>query len=292
MRPLGKILVFLVFLGALAMGGLMIYISKATPNWEAAVKERDAYIRVLSGNLQAEAESRKKLVNDLEKLRQQLDANLVEAKAEQQRLKLEIKDKEKQTQDALKQAEEAGANHALAQAEATRLQKELVFLQGVVEQREKTILKIQEEIRTAKNEEQAAKNHAETASQRALNLLEQVKEKEAVIAQLRKRDEGGKIITSVRDANYNNPPSHTVKGQVTAVDSTGKLVTLSIGSDQGLRTDQTLDVFRTSPKVEWLGRVLIVEADLRSSVARLLPAPGVQGPVTLMPGDQVASKLR
>src|SRR5436190_130376 len=117
MRPLGKILVFLVFLGALAMGGLMIYISKATPNWE-----------------------------------------------------------------------------------------------GAVEQREKTILKIQEEIRTAKNEEQAAKNLAETASQRALNLLEQVKEKEAVIAQLRKRDEGGKIITSVRDANYNNPPSHIVKG--------------------------------------------------------------------------------
>src|SRR5206468_8128769 len=160
----------------LAMGGLMIYVAKATPNWKAAVEERDKYIEVLRQNVKAESDSRIKVVNDLEKMRQLLDASLIEAKAEQQRLKLEIKDKQKQVDDALTQANQASVNHKQAQAEATRLQKELLFLQGVVEDREKKILKIQEEIITAKNNEQSAKNLAETASQRALNLLERVKE--------------------------------------------------------------------------------------------------------------------
>src|SRR5207248_2211009 len=167
-----------------------------------------------------------KVVNDLDKMRQQLDAALIEHKAEQQRLTLQIKDKDKQLADALKQADTASVNHKQAQAEATRLQQELLVLQGVVEEREKKIVKMQEEVVAAKNNEQAAKNLAETATARALGLLEQVKEKEAVIAKLLNKDKATNITASVRDANYSNPPPVYVKGQVTSVD--GKLVTLSI----------------------------------------------------------------
>ena len=80
MTTLGKILVFLVFLGALAMGGLMIYVAKATPNWKAAVEERDKYIEVLRQNVKAESDSRVKVVNDFEKMKQLLDASLIEAR--------------------------------------------------------------------------------------------------------------------------------------------------------------------------------------------------------------------
>jgi len=70
------------------------------------------------------------------------------------------------------------------------------------------------------------------------------------------------------------------------------LVKISVGSDAGIRKDQTLEVFRMTPKAEYLGRLLIVDADFRYAIGRLMPQPGVQGAVTLLPGDEVAGKLR
>jgi len=84
-----------------------------------------------------------------------------------------------------------------------------------------------------------------------------------------------------------------VKGVIEEVDKADKkLVKISIGSDAGVRKDHTLEVFRTSPKAEYLGRILIVDADFRFAIGRLMPQPGVTGAVTLMPGDEVAGKLR
>jgi hypothetical protein len=293
MTTLGKILVFLVFLGALAVGGLMVYVARTTPDWKKAVDDRDAIITVLKANASAEAETRKKWVTEYEDMKKKLDANLVESKAIQTRLQLEADEKDKLAKEALLQQQKSDLNHKQAQQEATRLQKEFKILQETVQDRDKKIAAMFDEVLAAKNGEQAAKNEAETASARARGLLEQIKEKEAVIARLSRKDEGiGKITASVRDPNYKNPPTVYMKGQITAVDKDGKLVTISVGSDQGLKKDQTLEVFRTSPEPKYLGRIVIVDADFREAIGRLLPQPGMQAPVTLLPGDRVATDLR
>jgi chromosome segregation ATPase len=293
MTTLGKILVFLVFVAALALGGLMVFVSKTSPSWKEAVKERDDYIAVLKANAKAEADGRDKWVKEYEKMKQLLDVQMVEAKAGQARIQVEMESNAKQVKEAQEQSNQASKNLLIAQAEAKRLQDEVKQQLTVIQDRELRIVKLQSELVTSQNDAQAARQDAQNAIARASNLMEQLKEKELAIAKLLKKDQPEKITTRVSDPNYTNPPAVYVKGTIKEVDEKDKkLVRISLGSDNGIRKDQTLEVFRTSPKAEYLGRLLIVDADFRSAIGRLLPAPGSTTTVTLVPGDEVASKLR
>jgi hypothetical protein len=291
MTTLGKTLVFLTFLAALAMGGLMIYFAKTSANWPAVVKDRDEHIAVLKANAEQEKQSRAKWVNEAEKLKQQLDAALTEARAEKQRLILERDEKEKQRK--IYELEMGKANMALEQAkkEAVRLQSELNFTLSVVEAREKSIVQLQQEIIGHINAAQAAKNERDTAVARALALFEQLKQKEVVIQDLFKKLQPTTALQQgldTRSPDFKNPPPVFVEGTIESVDKT--LVKISLGSDQGVLKDHTLEVYRMKPDVKYLGRIIVINADFRHSMARLIPQPGVPVP-TLLVGDEVASKL-
>jgi hypothetical protein len=293
MTTLGKILVFLVFVAALALGGLMVYVSRTAPNWNEAVQERDKYITVLKANAVAESQTRDKWIKEYEKMKQLLDAKAIEANAVQLRLQAQLEDNTNQRKKAEKQQELSDLNHKQAQLEAERLQQELKFELKVVEEREQTIAKLQSELVKAINETQAAKNAAETLAARNNSLIEKLRELETVNAKLREPKDQAKLTARVTDPNYTNPPPVYVKGTVEEVDSVDKkLVTISVGSDNGVKKDMTLEVFRMSPKAEYLGRLLIVDANYRTAVGRLLPQAGSSAQVTLRPGDEVASKLR
>ena len=293
MTTLGKILVFLVFVAALALGGLMVFVSKTSPSWSVAVKERDDYITVLKANAQAEAQSRDKWVKEYEKMKQLLDTQMIEAEKVQRRLKLEMEENAKQVKEADLQRTASAANSAKAQAEAKRLQDEVKQQLTVIQEREKTIAKLQSDIVTAMNDAASAKQDAMNAISRAENQMNKNRELEAQMAKLMKKDAPEKISFRPNDPNYSNPPQVYVKGTIKEVDDKDKkLVRISLGSDNGIRKDQTLEVYRMNPKAEYLGRLLIVDADFRTAVARLLPQPGAPSQVTLLPGDEVASKLR
>lgn len=295
MTTLGKILVFLTFAAALAMGGLMIYLAKASPPWKQMVEDRDLYIQVQKANITQEQESRKKAVTENEVLKKQFDAAMIENRAERTQLKLQLEEKEKERKKYERQFGEIKVAADLAAQETKRLQGELNFTLKVVEERDKLILQYQTDIVTAKNAEQAAKNVADTTVARNQALLAQLTEKEIYIQTLLKKlqpSAGGAVAAKVNDYNFLNPPASMVKGTVEAVDKEIKtLVKLSVGSDSGVRKDNTLEIYRFSPKVEYLGRLLILEADTRSSTGRLIVQPGMPTP-TLRVGDEVASKIQ
>src|SRR4051812_15467052 len=94
MTTLGKILIFCVFVAALAMGGLMVYVSKATPGWKEIVQDRDDKIKVFEQILKQEVESRKKLIIENERMKQLLDNKSIESSGAVSKLNLEINDKE------------------------------------------------------------------------------------------------------------------------------------------------------------------------------------------------------
>src|SRR5262249_32169389 len=56
-----------------------------------------------------------------------------------------------------------------------------------------------------------------------------------------------------------NPPAVYVKGTIERVDARDGLLEVSIGGDNGLKKDHTLEVFRLSPKAEYLGTLRLVE---------------------------------
>jgi hypothetical protein len=293
MTTIGKILVFLVFVAALGMGGLMLFVARTTPNWKAAVDERDKdVIPAYKAMLTQEAESRRKLLRENEKI-----AKLVEAKVKEASEARDLfeQEKKKLTSDVAVAMEHQNAAQIAAEKaaeEAKRLQKEMEYIQTVVEDRQKAVVKLQEDLAQARNAEQAAKNDSVTSAARLQSIYEQLKEKDKLIADLTKKNQpSGAPGASPRDASYTNPPPVYVKGRVEQVDDTDKsLVKISVGSDSGLRKDQTMEVYRLSPPT-YIGRLVIVDADLHHAIGRLIRQPGT--PVaSVQPGDQVASTLQ
>jgi hypothetical protein len=294
MTTIGKILVFLVFVAALGMGGLMLFVARTSPNWKTAVDEHRDAIVAYKAMVKQEAESRGKLLRENEKLSKLLETKIIESNDATKKFAEDKKTHGEQLKAANDLVKVAQLNATKAVEETKRLEKELEFIQNVVQDRQKSIVKLNDDLAQARNAEQAAKNDAVTAGARMQSLNDLLKEKDRLIAdQTRKNQPGSAPGIGPRDANYLNPPPVYVKGRVEQVDDVDKsLVKLSVGSDAGLRKDQTMEVFRISPKTaEYLGRVVIVDADLHHAIGRLLRQPGM--PVaSLQAGDQVASTLQ
>ncbi len=83
-----------------------------------------------------------------------------------------------------------------------------------------------------------------------------------------------------------NPPQ--VEGVVLKVDPEGKFVEISIGSDDGLRKEHRMHVYRTKPQGKFVGTIEIVEVDADQAVGRILPEFR-QG--TIQKGDLVAARI-
>jgi hypothetical protein len=90
-----------------------------------------------------------------------------------------------------------------------------------------------------------------------------------------------------------NPPQDNVEGKVLRVDEKTGLLTLSVGSDAGVKQGHTLKVFRIDPDVpansKYLGVVEVVEVTARTAVARVRTPPPSRLP--LRAGDQVATSI-
>jgi hypothetical protein len=61
-----------------------------------------------------------------------------------------------------------------------------------------------------------------------------------------------------------------VTGEVIALDRKGGMVTISLGSDDGLSTGEQVYVFREEPKPRYLGKVRIVSVDYESACGQIV----------------------
>jgi len=71
------------------------------------------------------------------------------------------------------------------------------------------------------------------------------------------------------------------------VEEKSGLLTINVGSDAGLQTGHTLEVYRLKPEAKYLGRVKVVEVTAGEAVCQPLDKLAD----TIRPGDSVASRL-
>jgi len=190
--------------------------------------------------------------------------------------------------EEVEKAKTADLTAKTAQAAVTRLLEETKGLAAAIKTREITILKIEEDNRNLRAAAIANENMSKALQVRNENLLQQLMEIRQRIA----ADESGKggAAVTATDPNRPNPPSVYVKGQIEKVDGKDGLVEISIGSDQGLKKYNTLEVYRLSPKANYLGTLRVVEVYNHKAVGRLVRDSFIQrGPVRQ--GDIVASSL-
>jgi hypothetical protein len=169
-----------------------------------------------------------------------------------------------------------------AQAEIARLQKELKSLVEEVRRRDAIIRRLAKEAKSFRDEAVASQNALVPVKNRLENLLEQVREKDRTIAELR-------AAVGEKATEKPNFPAKFVKGTITKVEVKGGLVEIDLGRSAGIAKGHHLEVFRVKPRAQYLGRIRIIEVLEEKSVGRL--ESGLARNQVLQVGDSVASKL-
>lgn len=299
MNVMGRILVVLNLLFALVTGGFLVVDFATRNNWKQAFEELKRETEVSRSNTTAMAQTNRELFAKLEEAKTKaVDAQeaVVKQKSDYEKIIADLRVKVNGEENI---AQELKSEKYLSEME--KLQKESKALQDVIAQREQRIIDLQKQKDDYFRDAQQAVNERDAALARAGELLKRLRVLEvnranAEVAALNSQSGksegiiGAKI--SLRDPSKPNPPPTYVKGVVEKVDGTdGSLVQLSLGSDAGVQTGHTLEVFRLQPRAEYIGLVRILEVEPHKAVGRVYRSRyGASTPVR--PGDSVASSLR
>jgi hypothetical protein len=281
MNIVGKILVILNLVFAVAVGGFLVVDFATRTNWrkeyEAAKKELDIARRnsetmaettnkdlILARKYQAELNAERQKLVELQKERDAMESVYKTEVAEHQR-----------------QATAANLTAQGLLAEANRLKEEVKAQLDIIKQRDDVIVKQQSDVVKFRNAAVAEENARKALEDRLQQMLARVTE---LTGALQKATTGATDTTAKGKAN---PPGVYLEGKIEHVhpqDPT--LVQVSVGSDKGLGRNQTLEVYRMDPPA-YLGLVRITDVHPHHAFGRLERT--TRGPVRV--GDIVASTL-
>jgi hypothetical protein len=289
MNTVGKILVILNFVFAIIVGAFLVLDFASRSNWqteytnlkrqhEILKADRDTYIqdnveninKLKAQELQFQEQSRK--LADQEAL----------AKVEKSGLEDKLTD-----QKFLVETADAKLRKAVSDLEALKVAE--ADQKAIIKMREQTIIALQDDVNKYRTKAIANENTANAFRDRNEQLLKEVQDLGQKLA-VALAGPGAGGLPTVRNPNEPNPPSTFVKGKIQKVDASG-LVQISLGTDQGVNKNNTLEVFRTQPEPKYLGMVRIVDANFNSSVGRLIVPAGATVRPQLREGDNAWSKL-
>jgi len=283
MTILGKILVIVNLVFSLVTGALIVTVFATRTNWKDAydvLKKRFDVAEANARTYQSEIDTiRANAGTEVKVARNQTAA--AEASEKQAAARADdLLTQSKQLQDRLKLA---SANIESATEELNRRKGEIDKLKEITADKEKKMSDLEELNKEYRDKMIEAQLHAEQEHERNVDLLN---ENVRLNKELEKRaTTAGAVAGAAGSAR--RPPQDDVQGQVLDTDRTG-LVTVSIGSDQGLVRGNTLEVYRMQPKPEYVGMITILDTRFKESVARPVQ-PLRAGPI--QKGDIVASRV-
>lgn len=281
MTLVGKVLVFVNMLLAsfFMIGAVLVYDSRVD------YRERSDKAQ------QSEQITRRKLTaieSELQDEKNKVEANDAKHKEEATALRNEIAEL-KQTLERrrteLAAAQEERDTNAIRLKHAT---DETVQRRGEIEQMREINATLRSEVaelvdeRTDLQDSLAqAQNELEVVSARNQSITTDLDQLEAYV-----RRKEGQLPDRTQLEGVFEPPPPNVEGIVRRVDSTGKFIQLSLGSDDGIQENHELQVWRSDPQPKYLGVVRIVQVDATESVAKPVSTTGL-----IRPGDRVGANI-
>jgi len=262
MTHVGKILVVAIMAFSLVFLGTSTVVFMTSKNWKQETEKQKTEVAKVKKSLteaQAQVDAAKKELTDAQgqaatatKLLSDRIRNLEDQNKRDLEQITDVREKLTKAQESPKSAlEEAGAK------------------------REETVL-----LRTQKS---AVEKQANEFKLRQADLTDKIRELERIIdtatrnnTDLRERvakfttllQKNGLPTDITQIKGVENPPP--VQGQIKRVDATNRKVEMTIGSDDGLVVGHELNLFRVSPKPEFLGKILIVSVDPDQAVGRVI----------------------
>jgi len=294
MNIVGKTLVIINLVFALLVAGFLVIDFATRANWENGFKQVKSELDISRANTRTAQETNMKLLEE----KKTAEANLNALEKKYKAYELETRDSlEKAKSQAEAEAKKAESEQFKSQkilSENARLIEEIKDLTAVVKDRSSKILQLQYDANKYRQEAQANEQKANSANQRSLALLEQLRQKELELVRRENLGKGSSSTAaySARNPDYRNPPEAYVKGVVEKVSASDpKEAQISIGSDEGLKENNTLDVFRLTPAPEYVGTLRLTYVDHHTAVGRMLPRASAGQRNVLKVGDEVASRI-
>jgi hypothetical protein len=181
-----------------------------------------------------------------------------------------------------------------------------VAAQGEGQELQRRVQELEREAQDWRQRAAAAEARAQALEARVEQLTRRVQELTAAAAKRQGREPGPGLTDEERaerirklqlqgDARPENappeenvpPPPENLKGTIEKIDpQNARLVQLNVGSDQGLREGQLLDLYRPKPKRAFVGRLRVIETDGARAVAQVVRARATPLPKPQL-GDEV-----
>lgn len=292
MTIIGKILTFLIFVFSLLFLGFAIIINntnkdpRTKQSWYEKVKQLEAGARNHSDDLKAKDEE----LNSLRSQITTMSKEFTESKLRNETLVTELNNKasvaENIKDNAVRKLEQNQVIIATVQADNEKRVKENLELSERLKQADINKSDLIQKLTSEKNQRVAAQIERDTNRTR---LDEAEKEIARLGREIENNLEKKMQNQSAADAGKPQPPPTDVQGVVTAVTSDGAYISLNKGSDHGLAKNQTLEIYRLTPKAEWVGRIRIIQVTDHEAVGMIvLPA---NRKVTVLKGDLVGSSI-
>lgn len=284
MNTMGKILVWVNLAFSLVTAGLIIVVFAARTNWKTAYDKAVANQKVAEANALTYHEEAEETRRQTELERTKLADRLAQVEKEFNREAAENKNWVARYADLEKLSKNVAVVSGSTTEELARRASEVDQLKARVIDRDNRMLEMQKEKDEFRHRAVAAELNLKSEQERNSQLLAEV-ERAHQATTVRAPATGGTPTNRVTPDRY--PPPEDVEGIVTQVDPQTGYITLSIGSDAGLRKNNTLEVYRLKPEPKYLGTVQILDVRPKESVAK----PIGTRRITILPGDTVAKDV-
>jgi hypothetical protein len=293
MNTMGKILVILNLLFALVTGAFLAFDFATRTNWKRAYDDLEAEMKVSRTNVDTQGETRRVALTKLQDALARLDAT---QKALEEQKKKAVKDLAEAHGEMQSADQDKVKSEILQKAqvgELGRLQAEIKSLSKALQERDQTIVTLNQEKSKALDNLLTAVAEKEAAISRSESLLDQNRElsKKLATTQVAGGAKAGAGAPMAKEGQPNPPPTY-VRAKVEKVDPESPTVgQIDAGSDEGLAEGQTLEAYRLGKASDYLGSFLILRVNHHKAVGRLLPPRAGEPRRELKVGDEVASSI-
>jgi hypothetical protein len=277
---MGKILVFLILALAVTQAALHLMFHVTQTNWKESHAKLLAQYNTLDAELKAVESERETAKDEGAKGVQKAQNELAIVTKQRDDEQAKYRALDAQFNAEKDRGNKSEANLATSATDIARREEEVKRLEDTVKANNDRIKELVDSGNQLRDRAVAAEIESKSLKERNVNLTAKLEDMSKELIKTRNGTGGG-----TATVNAKNPPPENVEGMVTKTDA-GGLLTLSIGSDDGLLKGHTLEVFRLNP-AKYLGTVRIIEVTPHEAVAQPLYRP--LGPI--QSGDKVASKI-
>jgi hypothetical protein len=285
MTLVGKTICFFVLIFSLAQGALVLFLYTARTQWSTQYVELEKRFKVSEANVTQMAVERDNAYRERDDKLAQSENEKKQMRDENTQQKTRIATLESLQKEWGTNNDKAKTSIEKAQAEVQRMQDDIDHLRKTLNDQLAENKKLSDQAIVLRNEKITAEIELRTTQDKYTQLSGKLEELAKDLARL-KAGPGG--ATTARGTGP-NPPAENIEGLIRKTDPSG-LVSITLGSDAGLKKDHTLEVYRLSnvpDQSKYLGRIRIIDVSATEAVGQ----PMGRMSVPLQVGDRVASRI-